>query len=250
MLFNIKRYLYSLPKRSRWFFCIFIFPAIYLIVKMSIPELFIVSQNVSISPDTPVAYATNPTGYGRLTEIVADSNPFFQNKYALQALYNQIQGGFSDYKENLVLRDLVKAVKSGMSLVILEKNIVQVRYQGTDEALGETVVGFFSQRLVHKGIEGLSRSKSPLVPHLLPKLVSAMETTAHRFLWRSNRSIPLIQTFLLSFLGVLIFLGILEWTDTSFKSDRQVARYLDIKILGSLPDLNEVYTSMGESQPS
>ncbi len=248
MIFNIKRYLYSIPKRSRWFCCIFILPAIYFIAKMITPDLFIISQNVSISPETPVAYAESPTGYGLLTEIATAPDTFFQNKYARQALHNQIQGGFSDYKENLALRDLVKALKNSMSLVILDKNIVQVRYHGADKSLGETVVAFFSQRLVHKSIEGLSRSRSPIVAHQIPKLASAIQTTAHRFLWRSNRLIPLIQTILLSFVGVLILLGILEWTDTSFKSDRQVARYLDIPILGSIPDLNEIYTNMDKGQ--
>jgi capsular polysaccharide biosynthesis protein len=41
---------------------------------------------------------------------------------------------------------------------------------------------------------------------------------------------------------------IYEWSDPSFKSERQVAQYLELPILGSLPDLNKVSAAL-DSKP-
>jgi hypothetical protein len=60
---------------------------------------------------------------------------------------------------------------------------------------------------------------------------------AHRALWRSDRAAPVAQALIISLIAVIVFLGVLEWSDPAFKSERQIARYLGVPILGSLPDL-------------
>jgi len=42
----------------------------------------------------------------------------------------------------------------------------------------------------------------------------------------------------------MMILGMLEWADPSFKSERQVARYLGLPIIGSLPDLNKICAAL------
>jgi len=39
-------------------------------------------------------------------------------------------------------------------------------------------------------------------------------------------------------------LAVLEWFDPSFKSERQIAQYLELPILGSIPDLNKISAAL------
>ncbi len=54
----------------------------------------------------------------------------------------------------------------------------------------------------------------------------------------------MVQLVILSCIGVFILLGVMEWTDSSFKSERQIGRYLNYPILGSVPDLTRVSNMM------
>jgi len=46
--------------------------------------------------------------------------------------------------------------------------------------------------------------------------------------------------FLISIFCILILIGVMEWNDNSFKSERQIGRYLNMPVLGSIPDLNRM----------
>jgi capsular polysaccharide biosynthesis protein len=48
----------------------------------------------------------------------------------------------------------------------------------------------------------------------------------------------------ISLSGILVLLVIFEWSDPSLKSERQVAQYLELPILGSLPDLNKISVAL------
>ena len=71
-----------------------------------------------------------------------------------------------------------------------------------------------------------------------------IEINAHRTLWRPERLVPLVLITFISLIGVLMVLVLLEWSDPSFKSERQVAQYLELPILGSLPNLNKISASL------
>ncbi|MFQ5964664.1 MAG: hypothetical protein ACE5KZ_10295 [Candidatus Scalinduaceae bacterium] len=100
-----------------------------------------------------------------------------------------------------------------------------------------------TRRLVEKASEG--REQVPGYQETSSQwngnieVLRGIEAKTHFILWRSYRLFPLMWSFLGSVLVVLIFLGVLEITDTSFKSEREVARYLGLPILGSLPKLSE-----------
>jgi capsular polysaccharide biosynthesis protein len=77
-----------------------------------------------------------------------------------------------------------------------------------------------------------------------------MKINEHRTLWRHERLVPLALITFISLIGVLIVLAVLEWSDPSFKSERQVAQYLDLPILGSLPDLNKISAALNMKRES
>jgi len=63
---------------------------------------------------------------------------------------------------------------------------------------------------------------------------------SERALWRSQR-LPLTLLLLAAGLAaVLVLTGILELLDTSFKSERQIARMLSLPVLGTVPNMNRI----------
>ncbi len=247
MHFNIKRYIYGVSKRRTWFVLILLFPLIYLIIKAMAPDMFTVSQQITIPKDAPVALASSPTGYGKAHEIADNPSGFFQNHFAMRAMYNQLNAGAGDFRTDPQFRRIALAAKESMSLKMTGENVMQISYYGSDEEFGKDIVQLYSQRLVHKGIEGLSRSRTQPGKSIIPQISGDVSIKAHHTLWRSNRFRPIVQIAILSVLIVLVLLGVIEWSDPSLKSERQVARYVGLPILGSMPDLNKVYSAIGNA---
>ncbi|WP_295393446.1 hypothetical protein [uncultured Thiodictyon sp.] len=57
-----------------------------------------------------------------------------------------------------------------------------------------------------------------------------------RSLWKPQRRRPALLVLLLSALGVMRLIGIFQLADRSFRSQRQMARYLGLPVLGALPN--------------
>lgn len=243
MRFYLKRLYYGIQQRKAWLLLVFLLPILFILLSALIPDRFAITQKIAIQPDAPVALASTPTGYGQARSVVADSSNFFMNHFALRAFYNQLNNGAGDYRSDPQFRFLAEEVKTNMTLIIVESAMVQVGYLGRDRQLGAALVAFYAQRLVHKGIEGLTRSDAH-GQQPLPTLQGEADVQYQRALWRVERLKPLLQLTILSVVAVLLLMVVLEWSDPALKSERQVARYVNLPILGSLPDVNRVYAAM------
>jgi hypothetical protein len=154
------------------------------------------------------------------------------------------------YRADRQFRNLLETIKDNMSLTMPSEDLLMVSYHGKDRKVGKALVGYYSQRLIQKIEEGFERSNHRDINSKTPFLMGSMEIKAHRAFWRSERFLPFVLTGILSFLGVLMVLAVLEWSDPSFKSERQVAQYLNLPILGSLPDLKKTFTALTEKLDS
>jgi hypothetical protein len=201
----------------------------------TLPDRFVVSQNVSISDTFPVARMTDPVGTIPFKDLYADPSSFFLNSYAVNKLNNTVLAGWAE-KYATVIDDMVKKT---MTMILAGENKVQIRYHGRNRELGEILVGFYSDRLLKKALEGGTRS-GHTESFSKPEISGLIEIREEKALWRPERLKPFLVCCLVSVILVLIFLGILEWSDPSFKSERQIARYTGLPILGSIPDLNRV----------
>ena len=250
MHFNVKRYLYGALGRRLWLLLIFLTLLAYLALSAIRSDRFSVKQNISIAKGTPVAFGVTPVGLIRMGDIVARPDDFFQNNFTVRKLYSDLHAGPVLYGADSQFHILMNTIKNDMSLTMPDENVVTITYYGRDQNMGKTLVGYYSKRLVQKAREGLDRSRLRNSKPQLPKLKGGMQVEEHRALWRSERLLPLVVIFIISLIAVMALLAVLEWADLSFKSERQVARYLGLPILGSLPDLSKVSADLNTTHTS
>jgi hypothetical protein len=250
MYFNIKRYFYGISKRRFWLLLILFPPMFYIFVSASHTDRFSIKQHISISKSLPIALASGSGGLKQMKEIVFRPDDFFLNNYAVRKLYTKLYVGTAVYRADGQYRNLLETIKKNISIEMPSENIAIITFYGKDKAMGQTLVSYYSDRLIQKGKEGLVRTKHKESNFKLPTLTGNMEINEHRSLWRPERLFPFSLITLISLIGVLMILGVLEWSDPSLKSERQVAQYLELPILGSLPDLNKVSAVLNSKRES
>ena len=248
MHFNIKRYFYGISKRRFWLLLILFPPMFYIFVSAGYTDRFSIKQNISISKGLPLALASGPAGLKQIKEIAAHPDNFFLNNYAVRKLYTELYVGMAVYRADGQFRNLLEMIKNNMSIEMPSEDIAIIAFNGKDKAIGQTLVSYYANRLIQKGKEGLVRSKYKESSFKLPALMGNMEINEHRSLWRPERLVPLILITFISLIGILMVLAVLEWSDPSFKSERQVAQYLGLPILGSLPDLNKISAALNKKR--
>jgi len=254
MRFVIKRYLYGLVARRVLLWVILLPPLVYFGLSAVRADRFFVMQDISISANSPVALTSNPVGFQTMSETVSRPDSLFQDSLALRDIYADFYGGTTAETADKRYRIIASAVESDLAVRMLGDKTARVSYHGKDQQLGRKMVSYYSQRLVQRVHQGFVRSKqralnnepsgpSSGIGHI--GLKGDLIVEEQRALWRSERAIPLAWTFVTPLFLVLVLLGVLEWSDPAFKSERQVARYLGLPILGSLPDLTLISDALG-----
>ncbi len=242
MFFHMKRYYYGLVKYRSWLWLALFPPLIYLVISSITPNQFIITQDIRLSKDVPVALMTSPVGYISMQELLSRPETLFQNKLSVRALYGQLYSDIDYYRTDPQFRVLFEAVKNNMLLVKNNKDKVQVIYQGPEKEKGLLMVEFYSDRLIQSLSEGIRRSKAK-EPSIV-QMAGVAKVKEKRIIFEKIRMWQLFEIVIISVIGVIMLCGFLEYRDSSFKSERQMARYLEVPILGSIPDLHKVYSSM------
>lgn len=244
MLFQLRRFYFGLVKYKSWLLFFLIPPMVYLFGTALIPSHFIVSQQINCSIETPMAIMSSPTGTMPVQAFLTQPEKLFLHAFALRALYTRLHPGITDYRTDPQMQTLVDSIQKHMTLRKINDETLLIRYSGPDLELGNTLVSFFSERWVQNAMEGIKRSAMTSAPGQEPGLSGMTSTLAQRSVLPSKYLPAFLQTIIFSLFGAFVFAGILEFKDSSFKSERQMAQYLKLPILGSLPDLDRVYSSM------
>jgi len=241
-MFNFKRLIYAISRRRLWLLIIFLPPIFYIVVSAGSADRLSIQQKISISKD--LVLATGPDRLVGVKAIVSRPDGFFLNNFAVRKLYTELNPGTAVYRAGLQFRNLLNTIKDDMSIKMPTENMAIITFYGKDKEIGQTLVNYYSRRFIQKVKEGLARSPHKESNVKLPVLVGNLEINAYRSLWRSERLVPLMLIGFISLSLILIILVICEWLDSSFKSERQVAQYLELPILGSLPDLKKVTVAL------
>lgn len=236
MYFNLKRYYYGVIKRRHLFFLMIIIPCLYIGISAVIPDRFKIYQNIVLTDDTPVALLSNPVGYIPFDKFRAKQKDFFINSYTI----NKIKSELMPYWNGSLELAVNEAVRKDITILPSGRNLFRIEYYGKHRDIGELLVNYYSERLENIALEGKVRSNNNGGGSIKPELSGIIEITEIKTLWRSDRWIPLMISILASFAVVMMITAFLEWNDSSFKSERQIARYTGLPILGNVPDLNKV----------
>lgn len=256
MRYYFKRYRNGMQRIKQWLPLVLLPSVIYILVAAASPDRFSVTQKIAVQKTAPIALSRTPVDCLPLTELLSRPAELFLDDFAMMDLTKQIlKGAVTGPKEATDLRDLKGMVESSLTLKPDGDDAVQVGYYGPDMNHGRFFVNYYAQRLVSRSKEGISRtmrSQSRSLDTSGSSQPQATETPAmlqpaamggevqvqeHRSLWRSDRLFPTTVILLVTWMVWCIAAGIAEWLDPSFSTERQVSRYLNIPVVGVVPNM-------------
>ncbi len=239
MRFYLKRFWRAFRIHKKWMLLVLPALALYLIYAALTDVDFLVSREFSpYSSDMPVAASDSPVAVLRLGNLVADPKVLFLDGFALSRLQKDpgLLAAYGGQPDEATLRRILHA---DLTLVPSQTLAgLRLSYEGQDEALGRALVEFYSERLMKRVEEGVARAErtggSTAAVRLQP--LGDLVVVVKRTPWSPERLVPAIGVLILAFVGVMVLMVILELSDPSFKSERQMARYLGVPVLGAIPD--------------
>lgn len=237
MHYYLQRYLGALRNHRHWLWLALLPAALYLLLAAVTDVVYEVTQDFTgWSPNTPVAASNSPMATFKLARLIADPSLLLLDGAALTQLQNRLRllGNHPRLTEESALHH---RINDTMSLTEQDAGRLRLRYQGADVRLGQVLVGFYSDRLLKRTADGATRTRTPAAsaPSTLEP-AGAMAVTADRALWRPARLLPAAVIVLIAALAIMALIAWFEASDPSFRSERQIARYLDVPVLGTLPN--------------
>jgi hypothetical protein len=232
----IKQCCRGLSKCRKCLLIPFIPLALYLVMASFWTDRYAVRQLLVLGPDTPVTDSSDPAVVRPLRDLLNRPALLLEDDFALMQLYKYLYKSVPEATAEDSLASMKAYVRRTMSLKAPEAGRIEIGYLGADPETGESLVGFFADQLLKKAAEGQSRSGNP--PSAPPARIGALESHGQRAVWRPERLAPASAIFGLSLLIVLAFIIAYEWADPSFKSERQIARYMNLPVFGSIPSLD------------
>jgi hypothetical protein len=237
MRFFLKRYGVALRAHKQWGLLVLLSLVLYLMFMAYDDVNYSVSQDfVSYSVDIPVAASNSPIDTMRLSQLVDNPDLLFLDGFAMMQLARKL-GLVEDYRGLTNEPEVRSVVHVSMALSPVDTTTLRLRYSGKDERLGRILVDFYTERLMKRIADGWARTKGASTPSTFVfQPAGPIVMIEARSIWSTDRWLPAGVVLLLSTLGVLGLIAVFEITDPSFKSERQMARYLDLPVLGTLPD--------------
>jgi len=216
MSYFLKRINNAITRRSRWFLLALFPPLIFVAVTALTADRYVIYRDFTIDID------------GDLDAGVIHS------MLSASVFKERGDGRYPILREN----DERKLYYS-----VDDDSTVRIVYEGVSLDNGKDLVTHFSDRF-----QGnlLKRYEVEMGTAVFIR-GTPLEVKGLRSLWRKERTRLLLLYAAFSFLLVGLALIVLEFLDSSFKSERSAARYLGVPLLGSLPDANAVLKSMEEA---
>jgi hypothetical protein len=251
MLFNLRRYFYALTQYWYWLIFALIPLAAYLLISGVRADRFTLSRTLNINPDYPVAVTTSPVDTISLQSLATAPDHFFTDRLALSSWkrFAETSPGLAKYnfKDK---QTMLEAIKS-LTLVLNQKNDLTISYHGPDTDLGIQLVNYYTERLLsrlragyHRQLAGLANEKGYSSPQALQLDKTRFNKSKHSSWWRDERVGAAALAAILPLIISLFIIGFKEFTDPSFKSGRQAARYLNLPILGFFPSLEPIINNL------
>jgi hypothetical protein len=245
MSYYFKRYLSTLRTYRRWTLLALVPPVLYLVFAAVTDVTYRVEQDFDgYSPETLIAASNSPIATLKLGRVVADPALLFLDTTALAQLLNRLRAS-GGYTRILDERRLHQQINEAMSLTQNGETRLWLRYRGSDESLGRLLVAYYGDRLLKRINNGEAHARGPVGvagPQLQP--AGPLLVSAERTPWPPSRLPTAALVLLLSTLAVLALIAWFDISDPAFRSERQIARYLGVPMLGVLPDASPLLVSL------
>ena len=206
MPYMIRRYAHGASRYKAWFLLALLMPGLYLLAAFYSPDQHTISQKIFASETTRFLLSEAELS---ADELIRSQNAFFASSSPLNTSSSP-------------------AITDALSLSSGKEGLT-VSYLGSNLEQGKSLVSHHASRI-----------KEAALPQNDATSVGPLQTTPVRSLWRPDHVGPATLLLLGSFTCVLILIGALEWNDAALKSERQIARYVGLPVLGSLPNLDVI----------
>ena len=209
--------------------------ALYLLVASFWTDRFVVSMPLTIGPDTPLADSADSAAVHPFREVLARPDVLFEDDLVLLQLSKKLHVRISGDAPGGYLAAMRPYLGNCMSLKDAGGGRAQLACSCSRAETGAVLVRFFADQILKQAQE--AQARGPAAGQAPTASAGVLETLGERALWRPERLKPAFSIFGVSLLLVLAFILAFEWADPSLKSERQTARYTELQVFGSIPNL-------------
>lgn len=238
--FFLMRSLKAISMRRKWLLTAFAPVMIYLSVSAAIPDRFLVRQEISVTGETLISLSPRAADLRSLPELISTPSLFFLNRFAVALLAKRLDQKMPSIQDWRPEVSLFNNVEQCLTLDMTGKNTVRIAYEGNSREEGETMVAFYARRLVKQAEDYLALNRSAVKNGAAaPRIIGRITVAEKRSLWRGSRLAPVLWICLMTLMALLVLITLIEWFKPSFRSERHIADYLKVPILGAFPNLKE-----------
>lgn len=258
MLFHIRLFLYAIDKNKKYLVFILLPPIAYLFIQAYIPHKYTLVQDLVTEEQAAFVLGTNPLDIVPLQEIKDNPNVLFTGNLALMDLRNHLliqeavhRPEWSSWMPSRFNLFVQRSLHQNVSLKTEVPDQISLVYTGPDQKLGQAIINFYAQRLIHGAQRAKERS---LVDVAVSRpqagggqgsfpgiaLDGSLQVSATRLLYHPDRLSPSLWILLVSVIVFLALVWLLEYARPKLYTSRQAARYLNVRVIGQLPDLNKL----------
>jgi len=241
--------MYSMKSHKFLLLIIFLPVVFYLLISSLIPYSYTVQKTLQIPESTAVALPSHPTKYVDLQQAV-QSNEIFFGDYALSSLLDEIYISTDLKFSDPQLASLHKLLKNNVFFAMQGEKKLSISSTGPDLQVNRTIANFYLGFVLDLVKQGMARAQDSSIQDfqaLKENILKSVQNNVqeHKSILTSSRVAGLLIVFLLSLLIYTGVIAIVELSDSSFKSERQAVQYLDMNLVGSIPNLKKIAQSWG-----
>ncbi len=243
---SIKRYFNIFVVKPRFLLILLVIPLFFYIYTLLYPVSYEISNSIAFPEDIILDLPGEKNEFINRDMLTREPELFFLNTAFMAELNHLITRSWEMEEPGTAV--LAGNVMRSLALESSGKDILTVKYTGSQLSAGELMVYFYSRKLISHSFEpgegGMVSAADKPMAGGAGFLKRDLDIRKNYSFWDQRRLRPLAYVTVLSFLFMLFVVGMVDWMDSSLKDESQAARYLDLPVLGSFPNIIELGSSL------
>jgi hypothetical protein len=257
MIFYLKLFREAVKVKKKYLYLAFLVVLAYLFLAALFPHHYHITQEIKARDNILLSPGLNPMDMTTVQSVLYNPDSFFTDNHALMDLREHLLTGdsvprpkWADWLPSRFAVFIKRAVIQDLTLRYDEEGRLALSYHGTDRDLGMALVNFYSSRLLWAGKRAHERTVfSPgidpgelILADVVPGIVleGDLSISTSRALLTRDRLTSAFWFLLTLVLLALTFAWISQYARPKLYSERQTSRYLETKVLGSIPNLDRL----------